>query len=258
MKIAVVDSSFSSFKIPLEQIISNIDNSGKTIYNGSRNVVKLFPIEDKKLVVKGFKPPNVINKIVYRFFRKSKAERSFIYAQKLKSLSIGTPTPIAFYENFSGLFFLDSYYVSEFQESDLTFRELITNPEFPERDKILKQFTAFTKKLHDNDILFMDHSPGNTLIKKTSAGEYEFYLVDLNRMKFKKLNFRERIQNFSRLTPCREMVRIMADTYAGLCGFDKEKTYSLMWRETQKFQEKFHRKRRLKRRIFFWKEKYKT
>lgn len=255
MKVAVIDPSFSSFEDSLQEIIETFNDSGEVIYDGSRNVVKLFPLKEKKVVVKGFKPPHLINKIVYRFFRKSKAQRSYEYAQKLKSLSIGTPQPIAYYENFTGFAFLDSYYISEFQESDLTYRKLITHPDYPNRIQILKEFTAFTMKLHDNLVLFKDHSPGNTLIKKNASGNYEFYLVDLNRMEFKELTFEERIQNFSRLTPRRDMVEIMSKTYAELGDYNPDQVFQAMWLETRKFQEKFHRKRRMKRKLFFWKRK---
>lgn len=257
MKVIVIDPSYSSMESSLQEIIDTFNNSGEVIYDGSRNVVKLFWLNEKKVVVKGFRPPHLVNQFVYRFFRKSKARRSYEYAQKLKSLSIGTPQPVAYFENFSSLAFLDSYYISEFQENDLTYRELITQPDYPDRVTILKEFAAFTKKLHDNNILFKDHSPGNTLIRETDSGFYEFYLVDLNRMEFKELTFEERIRNFSRLTPLREMVEIMAKTYAELGHYNPDKVFQLMWEETQKFQEKFHRKRRIKRKVFFWKKKYK-
>lgn len=256
MKKIVISKNYQSIKPKLIEMIKNFDSSGVVIYDGSRNVVKRFRLENMDLVVKKFKPPNFINKIVYRFFRKSKAERSFLYAEKLKSFSIGTPDPVAYFENFSSIFFLDSYYISVFAESDLTYRELITQPDYPEREKILKQFTAFTKKMHDSRVLFKDHSPGNTLIKKTKTGDYDFYLVDLNRMEFKELSFEERIINFSRLTPRREMVQSMADAYSELGNYDKKEVFRLMWEETQKFQNKFHRKKRIKRRLFFWKSKY--
>lgn len=257
MKVAVIDPSFSSSESALQEIIDHFNSSGEIIYDGSRNVVKMFSLHERQVVVKGFKPPHVVNKFVYRFFRKSKAHRSYEYAQKLKSLSIGTPQPIAYFENFTGFAFLDSYYISEFQKSDLTYRELITNPKYPNRIQILKEFTAFTKKIHDNHILFKDHSPGNTLIKKSASGKYEFYLVDLNRMEFRELTLDERIQNFSRLTPRRDMVEIMAKTYAELGGYNPDMVFEKMWAETRKFQEKFHRKRRMKRNVFFWKKKYK-
>jgi len=85
-------------------------------------------------------------------------------------------------------------------------------------------------------------------------GDYEFFLVDLNRMQFKPLSFEERIQNFARLTTHQSMVEVMSDEYAKLMNEDYNKTFSLMWKLTQEFQEKFHRKRRLKKKLKFWKK----
>lgn len=253
----VITNTYQPLEAGLQDIIETFDNTGESIYDGTRNALKKFRLQDKEVIVKAFKNPNLINKIVYRFFRPSKAERSFTYAKKLESLNIGTPEPIAYFENSSFLFFKDSYYICAFLDSDLTYRELITIPNYPEKEIILQQFTVFTKQLHDNGVLFKDHSPGNTLIKKMDDGSYSFYLVDLNRMKFKDLTYRERIANFARLTPEKEMVRTMAYTYAELGDFNKEDVFRLMWEETEKFQNKFHKKRRIKRRIFFWKDKYK-
>ena len=255
MKVVIADT-YKSQETELRRIIATYDETGEMIYDGSRNSLKKFRLPDNVVIVKAFRKPNLINKIVYRFFRKSKAERSFLYAKKLESFGIGTPKAVAYFENSSFLIFKDSYYISEFLESDLTYRELITYPDYPNREEILKQFTAFTKQLHDNGVLFKDHSPGNTLINKTGKDTYEFFLVDLNRMEFKELSFKERIANFSRLTPDMEMVRTMAYAYADLSGADREDVFRLMWNETKKFRNKFNRKRRLKRRVFFWKEKY--
>jgi len=105
--------------------------------------------------------------------------------------------------------------------------------------------------------LFKDHSPGNTLIKINDDG-YDFYLVDLNRMEFKTLNFETRIKNFSRLTPKKEMVAVMANEYAKLIGVDEATVFDKMWGETEAFQKKYHDKIALKKKLFFWKKKYKN
>jgi len=68
--------------------------------------------------------------------------------------------------------------------TELTFRELVEIPEYPENEIILRQFTKFCFDLHEKGIEFLDHSPGNTLIKKVGDQQYAFYLVDLNRMNF--------------------------------------------------------------------------
>ena len=71
-------------------------------------------------------------------------------------------------------------------------------------------------------------------------------------MNFKSLSLEERIKNFARLTIHKEMVEVMSDEYAKCVGGNKNKIFEMMWSDTQKFQEKFYRKRRLKKKIKFW------
>lgn len=253
-----LSEAYADRRKQVQHIITHFHAEGDLIYDGSRNTLKSFDVGEEAWIVKAFKAPNIVNKIVYRFFRKSKARRSFKYANRLLEKGIKTPAPVAFYENYSTLFFKDSYYISQHLKYDLTYRELIHDKNWSDREQILKEFTAFTKLIHDQGVLFKDHSPGNTLICKNADGSYEFYLVDLNRMQFKELSYEERIANFARLTPDKEMVEIMAYEYAILNGYDKEKCFEDMWRATDKFFQKHLNKRKWKRRIFFWKDKYKN
>ena len=73
-------------------------------------------------------------------------------------------------------------------------------------------------------------------------------------MDFKPLSFEERIKNFAKLTDQKSIVEVMSDEYAQCLGKDYQKVFNLMWSETVKFQEKFHKKRRLKKKIKFWKK----
>jgi tRNA A-37 threonylcarbamoyl transferase component Bud32 len=249
-----IHSNFITKKEQLEAIVTNFESQGKPLGDGERNTIKLFDLDTLTINVKSFKKPNLVNKVVYAYFRKSKAERSFTYANKLIEKGIGTPQPIAYFENKDVIGLNESYYFSEHLNYDLTYRELVEDPNYPDHENILRQFTAFTWKLHQNNILFKDHSPGNTLIIKNGT-DYHFYLVDLNRMDFKLLSFEERIKNFSRITPKKEMVKIMSDAYAKLTGEDFQKIYTLMWDLTAKFQEKYYRKIRLKNKYMFWRKK---
>ena len=82
------------------------------------------------------------------------------------------------------------------------------------REKIIKQFAKFSFNLHENGVEFEDYSPGNVLIKDKS-GNYEFYLVDLNRMKFNvKFNLNRRMKNVSRMMENEKIARIFANEYA--------------------------------------------
>lgn len=247
-----IHTSFKTHSIFFDDIILNFDTKGETYGNQDRNSLKLFQLEAKTLNVKSFRVPNIINQIAYRFFRKSKAERSFDYANKLVVSNIGTPQPIAYYEFTTPFLFKKSFYISEQQDCDLTYRELTTNLNYPNHEAILRAFTRFTFELHEKGIHFLDHSPGNTLIKLNN-GDYKFYLVDLNRMEFKPLDFETRIKNFSRLTIHKSMIEIMSDEYAKCAGKDYEEVFNLMWRETEVFQNKYHRRRKLKNKLKFWK-----
>ncbi|MDI5887834.1 lipopolysaccharide kinase InaA family protein [Flavobacterium yafengii] len=249
-----IDPKFQKYISELNTIIENFDSSGYLFGDGQRNKIKLFDLEGKKMNIKSFKIPNLINKIAYKYFRKSKARRSFEYATNLLEKGIGTPQPIAFFENYSWLGLKESYYASEHLQAELTFRELVEIPDYPEHATILRQFTRFSFNLHEKGIEFLDHSPGNTLIKKVSEKQYEFFLVDLNRMNFHaEMDVNMRMKNLSRLTPKKEMIEIMSEEYAKLYNKSFKEVFDTMWYYTCEFQEKYHRKRRLKAKYFFWK-----
>ena len=250
----VVSPLFSAFDAKIQECILTFQTSGTLFGNGDRNTIKLFDLNGQSINIKSFKIPNLINKIAYRYFRKSKARRSFEYATNKIEKGIGTPQPIAYLENYNWLGLTSSFYVSEHLVTELTFRELVEIPEYPENEIILRQFTQFCFDLHEKGIEFLDHSPGNTLIKKVGDQKYAFYLVDLNRMNFHTtMDFDMRMKNLSRLTPKKEMIAIMSEEYAKFYPQSKEIVFEKMWFFTQDFQQKFAKKQRLKKKLKFWK-----
>lgn len=244
----IINKEYKNLKKNIINILFNINSYGNEFGTGKRNSIKKVELAENTVIIKVFKIPNIINQVVYRFFRKSKAQRSFEFATKLSNLNIKTPKPIAYIEFFSKFGLSKSYYISEYVNYDLTYRELSLQTKSIENEEILRYFTKFTYDLHEKEINFLDHSPGNTLIIKKNIG-YDFYLVDLNRMKFGKLDFEERMKNFSRLTPEKEMIEFMSKIYAELSNENFDKVFKTMWFYTQKFQKKFQRKLRLKKKL---------
>ena len=246
---------YQSKKNETFEIVNNFYNSGLLFGDGNRNVIKLFDLESIKVNVKSFKKPHILNSFIYKYFRKSKARRSFEYANRLLENEIGTPQPIAYFESTSIFGLNKSFYVSEHLECDLTFRELVQIPEFPENEIILRQFIRFTFSLHQKGIEFLDHSPGNTLIKKNSKGSYDFFLVDLNRMIFHNImSFEIRMKNLCRLTYKVEMVKIMSNEYATISGESEDLIFRTLWKMTTDFQNQYFKKRKLKKKLKFWKK----
>ena len=223
--------------------ISNFNKEGTNVLKGDRNEIKSFDLDGEKINIKSFKKPNAFNSVVYKYVRKSKAERSFKYAQKILKSDILTPFPIAYVEEFSALGLQKSYYVSRHIDYDFDFRELIHQPTFPDRINILQQFTEFTFKLHESNINFYDHSPGNTLIVKKAGLLYDFYLIDLNRMTFESMDFNKRMHNFRRLWLSKTMIKIMSDTYSKLYNKGYYETYDLMLKHSRAFQRKIDSKK---------------
>lgn len=247
---SVIHPDFENKSVEITAIIENFTTQGTLFIDGKRNKIKLFELGGTTVNVKSFKVPNVLNKLVYRFFRKSKAQRSYEFANILLQNGIGTPQPIAYFENRVGLSLQDSYYMSEQLEADLTFRELIEVPDYPEHEIILRQFTQFTFKLHEKGIAFLDHTPGNTLIRKVGHEQYDFFLVDLNRMQFHtKMNLEQRVINMAKLTPETELITVMSDEYAKLYGCTYDEVFRPMVKHTQYFANRFHRKRAIKRKL---------
>jgi hypothetical protein len=238
----------------IQKILTQFNDIGVVVQDG-RNTVKYIEVEGKTYNFKRFKQPNWINRWVYLLFRSSKAQRSFEYAQILSEKKVGTAMPVAYIEHMGFLGFGISYYVSEHVIADYTFRDLIHEP-IEERDDILKAFAAFIFHMHEQGVYFLDNSPGNTLIKK-SGSTWDFYLVDLNRMKFYDIPWEERLKNFERLSPKRDMYEVMGAAYCDLWNEvhslsrkrTPQETIDKMWGFTCEFQKKFHRKKALKRKL---------
>lgn len=190
----------------IEKEFSGIEDSIHKV----RNELKVLELEGIKTVVKSFKVPHFLNRIVYSFFRDSKAKKSYQYALKIGNF---TPKPLAYIEFYENFLLKESYFISENFEYDFTIREPLLEKDFADRENIFRAFTRFTLELHNAKIFHNDYSPGNILIKKRK-GEYVFKIVDINRMKFIKLSENLRAKNFSKLWADDDVLKIIGDEYA--------------------------------------------
>jgi len=250
-----IHPQFAQLTEKIAALVGNFATEGEMLGEAVRNSIKIFDLDGKKVNIKSFKVPSFLNSIIYKYFRKSKARRSFEYANKLLENDIGTPQPIAYFENFNVGGLKDSYYISEQLNADLMYRELTTNPNYPNREEILRQFIQFQFNLHEKGIEFIDNTSGNTLIKKVNGNKYDFFLVDLNRMNFhQSIPFGKRMSNLAKLTNMEDVLMIMSDEYAKLSGRKYDEVLKLLQKEANKFQDNFNRRRRMKKKFKFWKK----
>jgi len=203
-----INKHYINFKDFLLDIKKYFEEDCNTIHK-ARNELKIINYGAKDTVVKSFKIPHPLNRIVYSFFRSSKAKKSYNYSLKLEDF---TPKPIGYIEFYSSFLLKESYFVSEKFDYDFTIREPLLDDNFKDKKEILKAFARFTLQLHNANIFHKDYSPGNILIKK-DKGNYIFKIVDINRMGFFKLSIDDRAKNFSKLWARDDELEIIATEY---------------------------------------------
>jgi len=211
-----------------------------------RNIIKIVEFEEKKYVVKSFKIPHLLNQIVYRFFRDSKAKRSFKNSFKLKELGINTPRPIGYIEFPTAFRFKESFYISEFFDFDFEIRAVLNDKNFEDRENILKKFIEYTYQLHQKKVHHIDYSPGNILVKKV-ASDYQFSIIDVNRMEFVPFDDDLRMQNLAKLSNDKEDNEFMAKYYAQIAKLDETLLLEKLNHSLLKQQQYLDNKKRLKK-----------
>jgi len=192
--------------------------SSDALIHNARNQLKLLDFRGDTLVVKSFKVPHLLNRIVYTFFRQSKAEKSYLFALKIGRF---TPEPIAYSTHYQHGLISNSYFVAKQFDFDFDIRRPLLEFDFPERELIFKQFALFVYQLHEQKILHLDLSPGNILIKREGIGQYQFKIVDINRMRFMTLSERKRADNFSKLWANDADLTTILSEYATAAGYEK-------------------------------------
>jgi len=238
MKLACIHENYLNL---LQNIRDYFSNSKDSIHK-ARNEIKIIDFEGEELVVKSFKIPNIINKIVYTVFRDSKAKKS--YENSLKTEGF-VPKPIGYIEFKKFGLINESYFVSENFKYDFTIREPLLQADFKDKEGVFNAFARFTYKLHESGIFHLDYSPGNILIQEKEGG-YIFKIVDINRMEFKPLSLEERLKNFSKLWAKDEDLKIIVKEYAKLVESSEEGCLRIALKESQAHKDRKNAKKRLR------------
>lgn len=230
-----LNQKFKDFEIFLLNIKQYFNENSITIHK-ARNELKVIHYNDIDTVVKSFKIPNIINQIVYAYFRDSKAKKSYINAIKLHELGINTPTPIGYIEFYKNLLFKESFFIAQKYEYDFTIREPLRDINFLNRENLIKQFVAFTFSLHQKNVYHKDYSAGNILVKQISDDNYEFSIVDINRMEFRTIDTSLGLDNFAKLWLDETNLELIATEYARLADISSTEAILLLKQSDKKLK----------------------
>lgn len=219
-------------------------HEGSTIQH-RRNIIKEYNYMDIPINIKSFKKPIFINRFIYTFFRKPKAYRAYYNALSIINKGFKTPSPIAFIEQYSNGLLTSSYFISIQLNGMREIREYYDAPVSDDNRYLFSSFAQYTAKLHDAGILHRDYSPGNILVSENN-NQYEFALIDINRMSFQEIDLKEGCKNLARLFGSDDIYIYIAAEYAKARNLDIDECikYSLYYKH--KFDKKKERKKKLK------------
>lgn len=207
-------------------------NSGTIIYKG-RNELRQIEYEGRQYVAKSFHT-NPINRFVYGVFRKSKAERSYLHALRLREIGVGTPEPVAFIDIRKCGILAYSYYLSCRSECSHVYVDIFSH-KFECEDELMREIGRKAAVMHNNGLAHLDFGRGNILFEETTEGKVKIDIVDLNRMYFGELSMEKGCKNLERLPANPHQHRLIAEEYAKGRGFDADRCYELIrtFRNTQ-------------------------
>lgn len=216
------------------------------IYCNLRNTVTKIEVDDRIFVIKKYKKPTFLNRFVYTWIRKSKARRSFEYADRLLSYGVETATPVAYIEERKGGLFNIGYFVSDY----LPYPVLPQSKELEADEKELldQQFIEFTAHLHEIKIIHKDYNPYNIFYHKVEE-KYHFALVDINRMDFGKNNFTLWMQAVNQLNMGVGESAEFVEKYAEIRNLDVLKCLVVLFKN-RKYRRQRERMKIIFKRIF--------
>ncbi|NDW10293.1 lipopolysaccharide kinase InaA family protein [Dysgonomonas sp. 520] len=243
----------------IENLPETFSSNGTVIFS-ARNVIKSFAIDSsdetlKDVVVKRYKKPYFLQRVIYSFFRKSKAKRAFYNAMELRKRNVDTPQEIAFLEEWENGLFKYGYFISGSNYSPPIREKLIDLEIFDHA--IAKDFAFFVAELHQKGILHRDLNSTNVLYHQ-QEGHNTFSLIDINRMDFlssgKQLSISDCFNNLTRFTGRMDLYEYVLQHYIEARGWDKDTTlgeaigikmrHDKQWKRRKSFTRMFSLKRK--------------
>ena len=172
-----------------------------------------------KVAVKAFGRQGFL-KDRYDFKKGSKAERSFKAANFLKSRGVGTPQPIAYFDCWEGSRLVESFYLSDYLESLVSFKSALIQA-YEERADCrflvakLDHIASAIRRMHDVGFWHRDLGNQNMEFQVSGDGEWgEVQFIDLNRGRIREvLSLKERAQDFSRMRLPSAFLNVLARIY---------------------------------------------
>ncbi|MDO4948619.1 MAG: lipopolysaccharide kinase InaA family protein [Bacteroidales bacterium] len=222
----------------------SFDKDGVVLEDG-RNTVKKFEWNGQLVVVKRFKRPYLYQRVVYTFFRSTKAKRAYWYAKIYRDAGIATPKEIAYIEILTNGLFTEGYFVSEYS-SGTSVRAQLSGEKFsrPFADALAKCIA----RMHQYHILHGDLNTSNILYHIDCQGDIQFEFIDINRSRFPTApDMRVCLDNLKRLTYQRDVLRYIVGMYAKYRQWEESYCVGFVMKRLEEFENRNARHSKIKK-----------
>lgn len=230
-----ISSDFEQNRNFIIEIPKQFPSYSNTIHQ-KRNTIKKVTLGSQTYVIKSFGIPNFINKIIYGFFRESKAKRSYLNAHALLKAGISTATPIAYGEERKRGLLGQSYFITQEIEYDFDFHDINFERVTPD-ERLFVQFAEFSYQMHQAGFLHLDYTPGNVLIKRLESN-YQCSVVDINRMYIGPVSWYKGAASFGKFFLKEPWLSVIIKTYAEKVSQPEEAIRAIIEKTHRAFQRK--------------------
>lgn len=241
-----IQPGYRDYSAFISQIPDIFDTEGEMIYQG-RNTIKRFAYDGREWIVKRYKKPNLIQRISYTFFKKSKAERAYLFSFELQARGIDTPEGIAYIENRRNGLVDDCFFISTPCHAPAIYPTLGGSEAFD--TCLANDLAAFFVQMHTKGFLHGDPNLNNILYhKKDKENTFSFSVIDTNRSVFKSVpTQQECLDNLKRITHRRSLLQYITKQYAILRKWNPEKSADVVIKALDRFERKRRMKQVIKR-----------
>ena len=202
----------------------NFSNHGRIVCS-EKNVIRSVVWEGILVEIKQFKYNTLVDRYWFATFGKSKAQLGYENSDRLLNLGINTPERIAYITSYKyGMLYEDFYVYLSIDYKSLD--ELIKLP-LSSSLNALKTFARFSFNLHSLGIFPKDYT-ANNIAYTLRSNEYNFVLIDNDRISFSKFFAKKGVRNLQRLYLPADRFSIIISEYALKARIDGLKTLGLV------------------------------
>lgn len=217
--------------------LSRKTNEASTIKKSTKSVLTIHKINNGlPLCVKGYRFLG-IPYALKNLFRKSRAMKSWIAANGLMIRGIETPVPQAIVERKWGPFIVESFFITRWLQDATQLNNYVQtlygSNSIQKKEAFIKTFAQVIQKLHRQGIYHADLKSNNILVTELRDDRWGFYLIDLDRVLFKKtISFYQRANNLAQINASVSRIITIKDRFKffhfyarGTSFFNERKKY---------------------------------